>query len=65
MKKIQLAEGVSSGLTRKQLTDEELTYLKELKSVSRESLSYAQKNKVLYALDRELYIELINSRPKD
>ena len=60
MKKIQLADGLSSGLTRKQLSDEELTYLKELKSVNHESLSYTQKNKVLYALDRELYIEAIN-----
>ena len=52
-------------IVRKQLCDEGASYFEDLKKVNHKALSFVQKNKVLYVLDRELYFETINSHLKD
>lgn len=62
MKKIDLTDGMSKSISRKEQGSKVIELLEKIKSECKQSgLSYVDTNKALYLADKELYQEKINS----
>lgn len=65
MKKIQLSDGMPSGINRNVLNSDSVELLDEVKRICLKSgLSYVEINKALHLADEELYRKVINSTLK-
>lgn len=63
MKRIQLTDGMPSDIRRKEQSKQVNELADKIKDICLKSkLSYKEKNKALYLADKELYIEIIETK---
>ncbi|HAP2802733.1 TPA: hypothetical protein KL279_002103 [Enterococcus faecalis] len=63
MKRIQLTDGMPSDIRRKEQSKQVNELADKIKDIcSKSNLSYKEKNKALYLADKELYIEIIETK---
>lgn len=63
MKRIQLTDGMPSDIRRKEQSKQVNELADNIKDIcSKSNLRYKEKNKALYLADKELYIEIIETK---